>query len=1006
MKNKPIWVKGLMRTVFIMAILGTMLGMPACGGENGKKISEPEYSEWNDLGDLDGDGILNKDDTDIDNDGLDNGYEDNTSKTSPYIADTDGDGWNDGEEWERMVNETYFNPLVSDLPRIELILKREPLITMRYTTTSGVEKTYSTSQSEWFTETHSASRSFTQTASDEYGWNVEAGLEFGYASKSPHFLYHVNVGGHGTYTTEDSHQWGQSDTVEHRSIAEEAFALGTQESLSQEGGKISAGVSFRNSSNIAFQVSGITLSAHEKGPTSDGYVKMIGNLMPESTVNFRLDPNTENDALFTFKNESLYVSEVLELLKRGNGIVVAIAGYQLTMGDTDFTVESTDVPTKTAKILIDYGPGINRDPEQYAVATKTSYNPDHTTAADRFNPVPLSSLMEIINVPIVTGETDGNQGIQQIREVEQQPEYNKYWFMLLRYTENAQDMIAIYGINKCSYDFSSLLVKTGYQIEFIYSEDQDADGLPLRTEKDLNTSDEDADSDGDGLDDFFEVVEYGTDPANPDTDGDNLRDDVDPDPLTPAVSSDATLSELILYYVTGAIIDHAQSVELDLTAPAAAVPVETIALLPTATAGSYSINIEKDGQVIDTVVSGEETDFIPLDVGQNPIDVTVTATDGTTTKTYSVSVDSIVPDMDMPSFVVSPTDKPDAIGLGWVLPNLDYRFNGYIILRSTISTGITIPTSEVNLTSYPSGASRFGGTVVYNTATGDSFDASEMTDESLLSGTTYYYVAACFYKSGTTYYFSGGITGSATTNTRPDARFRWNVYAFLNVDTHDGSTSGGEYQWVITAELLDPTGDPVGSEAEMIVAKGGTIEVNHDQYARTDNIKWASLAAGEYILFDDYWILPDYLLGYFAYEREIPGFSSGTTEADIKIYDHDALFSFYSPPEASGLVYDFPVPRTQDALGRTYTLRINVQVWEVTGGDSDPVATESFDFEYKYPEDKFKCEQLTYGQYNYNWNKTSQYLEKDYKGYIFNPYFESDNGDVQIFMYPEWSIQE
>jgi hypothetical protein len=38
------------------------------------------------------------------------------------------------------------------------------------------------------------------------------------------------------------------------------------------------------------------------------------------------------------------------------------------------------------------------------------------------------------------------------------------------------------------------------------------------------------DSDSDGLFDLYERVKFGTDPANPDTDGDGLSDGIDPSP--------------------------------------------------------------------------------------------------------------------------------------------------------------------------------------------------------------------------------------------------------------------------------------------------------------------------------------------------------------------------------------------------------------------------------------------------------------------------------------------
>ena len=56
------------------------------------------------------------------------------------------------------------------------------------------------------------------------------------------------------------------------------------------------------------------------------------------------------------------------------------------------------------------------------------------------------------------------------------------------------------------------------------AEDYDADGLSIFAEIMLGTKPKLADSDRDGLSDFEEVLLYGTDPLNPDTDGDGWPD--------------------------------------------------------------------------------------------------------------------------------------------------------------------------------------------------------------------------------------------------------------------------------------------------------------------------------------------------------------------------------------------------------------------------------------------------------------------------------------------------
>jgi len=54
--------------------------------------------------------------------------------------------------------------------------------------------------------------------------------------------------------------------------------------------------------------------------------------------------------------------------------------------------------------------------------------------------------------------------------------------------------------------------------------DKDGDGLTLREEKELGTDPMNPDTDGDGLNDGAEVKQYNTDPKNPDSDGDGLKD--------------------------------------------------------------------------------------------------------------------------------------------------------------------------------------------------------------------------------------------------------------------------------------------------------------------------------------------------------------------------------------------------------------------------------------------------------------------------------------------------
>ena len=80
--------------------------------------------------------------------------------------------------------------------------------------------------------------------------------------------------------------------------------------------------------------------------------------------------------------------------------------------------------------------------------------------------------------------------------------------------------------------------------------DQDGDGIGDQWELDngldpTNPADASLDPDADNLDNLAEFL-AGTDPNNPDTDGDGLQDDVDPYPLIPgAVGIEAAIKLLL-----------------------------------------------------------------------------------------------------------------------------------------------------------------------------------------------------------------------------------------------------------------------------------------------------------------------------------------------------------------------------------------------------------------------------------------------------------------------------
>ena len=94
------------------------------------------------------------------------------------------------------------------------------------------------------------------------------------------------------------------------------------------------------------------------------------------------------------------------------------------------------------------------------------------------------------------------------------------------------------------------------------ADDLDADGLTDSDEAGLGTDPANPDTDGDGLDDGLEVLTLGTDPLSPDTDSDGADDPLevgawDTDPLDPDSDDDLLLdgAELLVHYTDPLVAD-------------------------------------------------------------------------------------------------------------------------------------------------------------------------------------------------------------------------------------------------------------------------------------------------------------------------------------------------------------------------------------------------------------------------------------------------------------------
>ncbi|MBI9105067.1 MAG: chitobiase/beta-hexosaminidase C-terminal domain-containing protein [Spirochaetales bacterium] len=501
-------------------------------------ISSQEINQTNigDDSDLDMDGIKNSSDTDIDGDGIANEQE-SSFGTSIYHKDTDGDGWSDYEEILNFSPESdprRFNPLIADLPRIELILQSNPSISMHTTsgTTTSAEESLVTSNT--FGESRTKSNSYSHTQGMEHGWSVDLGMS---ASVSGGLLpevetsFSVNVGASGSYSEEDTFSWSEDNSIDVQSAKDEGTSFTTTHGIENVGGEINVAVRFKNSGNIAYKVDSMTLAAYTKDPDEPDFVSMIGSLDLESSFtsfpSFMLTPG-QSSGTYSFENGGLPVNEVLEFLGNESEIIVDVSGFQLSMNGRDFTEQSTDVYARTSAVFIDYGDAVGIRPEQYLVASKTKLNPDFTGISDLYTPITMGEIMDSLYILNKANSpeaykyyevTSENGILSSINGNVNVPGENKYWAVIHKHMMQGDLHVEIYSALE-DYDFEAIEVGTGDEIHLIYVVDDDGDGLPSRTE-DL----------------------YGTDDSNPNTDGDNMgdRDEVDTEGRNPAVSDNPTI---------------------------------------------------------------------------------------------------------------------------------------------------------------------------------------------------------------------------------------------------------------------------------------------------------------------------------------------------------------------------------------------------------------------------------------------------------------------------------
>jgi hypothetical protein len=678
-------------------------------------------------------------DEDKDGDGLTDLSEIYKYDTNPNSADTDGDGWSDGEELAdgmySPTNPTKFNPRIADVPGLRVTLKKSPRINLNVSVSEGVTESVSVTEGKEITKTNSVSYEQTRSAdlmnswelSTTQGWELGGSVKDGFEGK---YTGSVTVGYNGSYTTSTGMSWSSTD---EKSVAENyEKAVSNEKSKGREvnGATLCMQVELKNTSDIAFTIEALKLSASTYDIKDTSSLKILAELTREGEwSDVTLKPAESVDA--NFCNDNVKVELIENMIYNTSSIVLGASSQKVTFdgGSSDFTVAYTKVAAKTADITIDYGPGSAGNPSaRYQVATNYRYNVDHKGSDDMYAQTTLAELLRNAHVDFEQDSVVGPSkkklyGLASIEGFKFSLADSAMWYVTIQRAANLKkgiNTMDLYSFACASYDMEKIFIGAGDAVHIFYSKDQDHDGVPLPTEHLFGTDDTKVDTDGDGISDYDEIsgwtkgestVKIYTSPVEADTDGDGMNDKEDPEPTKRPLFTDASLSLLQVFPSLEVISSSPakDSVKLDLDSAALAkdsnfsvsiqAPIAFIKVVPNVKKVTYVKFItdsdeqcvqgnEVNGKNVYTFNSPTLTVLKPTSVK-----IEVKSEDEKTVKTYKLSISSSL--KPPTNLKLKKSENRDNIIVTFDRSK-DSRVNGYVVLRAL--KGTNIPDSILNKT--------------------------------------------------------------------------------------------------------------------------------------------------------------------------------------------------------------------------------------------------------------------------------------------------------------------
>jgi len=274
--------------------------------------------------------------------------------------------------------------MIADLPQISFELTSVPEISINYVTRD--DRSFSITNTE---DREIASQVSTSNTSED-----SQSLEVG---GSPFPRGGISV----------TNSWTLEQTRENRRAYSKAVSETSSSSVEKTGGEIAVTLKVENQGFQVITLPSLTVAALQATTSNPVALIPVGNLQFDGQFSpLEIAPNGETPGTLIFRRE-LSLGKALDLLADSNSIVLQASAWQATDSEgRSFTHSLTDIGSKDALIVIDYGPRHERETgrakETYYVSTVGGFDTKRITVGQ--------ALRDILRIPYNTGTTAWNEG--------------------------------------------------------------------------------------------------------------------------------------------------------------------------------------------------------------------------------------------------------------------------------------------------------------------------------------------------------------------------------------------------------------------------------------------------------------------------------------------------------------------------------------------------------------------------------------------------------------------